>query len=187
MVVDFINYIQSECKRNKIRLSLAPVKYIYVDGDVCFGSFDKSTRSLNVSIKNDSWIEVLAHEFGHVQQFLEDSDLIGSDFDDAAGVFGDHLAGKTIEPGLLLESAQKVVLCEIDAEIRALGYLTSFGISEGLPYIEQANAYIFGHAYAVQHGRWQKAKTVPTGLYKEQICRDPFGEMTDLIMNHLFF
>lgn len=77
-MLEFLDTVRNTCVKNKIKLCLTPTNQLYADAaDECLGYFDQESRVLAVAVTHPDWLTTLAHEYAHLQQYLENSKLTG--------------------------------------------------------------------------------------------------------------
>ena len=73
---EFIKYVKDECKKYGIKCDLRRTKYVRLPGKLkCSGYFDDQDMELVCSMNRPDSLEILAHEFGHVTQWIDQIDL----------------------------------------------------------------------------------------------------------------
>jgi len=132
------------------------------------GYFDEKARILAVGAGRSDWIEILAHEFAHLEQYVAGEFLIvGPDpYDDLE----DWYVGKDLPQERLDECFALAMACEHDAERRAVGTLSRWGLCHDIKdYIRNANAYVLKHLYAKRHRHWPVSPEWGEHLSNEEI------------------
>lgn len=151
----FLNLVQDACARLQIELVLSPDEVVYLPrkGVAVAGYFDEKARVLAVGGGRSDWVEILAHEFAHLQQFIDGEFLIVGDdpYDDLE----DWYSGKDLPAERVAECIGFAMSCEHDAERRAVGTLSRYGLCTDIKsYIREANGYVLRHLYAKKYRRW---------------------------------
>ncbi len=171
---EFLKQVAAECEKQDVKLILSPDQWVYTSGTAarCLGFFDN--EELVVATGSPGWAGILAHEFGHFQQFSEglfkQPEDGGPDYYD---LLEDWYAGRdtgtTRKAQKRLQAAFDFVMaCELDAERRAVGLISRHRLVVSMPdYIARANGYIVSHLWAQKHQAWPFvppawAKLVPT-------------------------
>ena len=181
MVLDFINYIQKFCKKNNLQLRLLPLKSVYYDSTYCSGYFCPVDRSITVATRTTDWIEVLAHELGHAQQFV-DNDFDENSDDDQ--IWGLHMSGIDISDEELKQALKKILDLEADAEHKAMETLTNFGICEADEYAKKANAHLHAYIYAYYTKTFPYGySSIPLARFSPEISHDPFSTWKNWMMS----
>jgi hypothetical protein len=130
-------------------LVLAPTHRIRA---INLGEFEEDSRRLTVAVSAPDWSGVLAHELGHVEQFLDKRYAKAGDHQHR---FDKYLAGQEVKPRALLSSVRYLQRMELDAERHAVCLIDRFALPvDRLRYIKSANAYVLAFEWARRHGRW---------------------------------
>lgn len=109
----------------------------------------------------DKWISTLAHEVGHLDQYIEQSPAwTGTSYKgmDLVTRIDDWIDGKCeIKPETLKNYITRIQTLEHDCEIRALEKISEYNLPiDPDLYTQQANAYVWFYTY-VRHARvWHK-------------------------------
>ena len=150
---ELIGYVVSECVKHGVTINMVPTEYY----DELSGSWDDAEKTLTIATDSKNWVEVLAHEFGHFQQWKARK-FDGYIYDEVYGssVFDDWLAGnKKLSPERVDEMTAAMQACEMDAEQRAYHLLKRFKVKTSLPrYIQKANAYVLFYKVMAKHRQW---------------------------------
>ena len=73
---EFVKYVKQECKKYGIKCDLRRTKYVRLPGKLqCSGYFDEYNKELVCSMNRPDSIEILAHEFAHLTQWVDQIDL----------------------------------------------------------------------------------------------------------------
>lgn len=200
----FLEYVKAECLKNKI--TFMPVeglttKTITKQID-CSGFFEENhktppTLSVATGLPDRTFFEVLAHEFSHSKQFLENSsfwkgsrlkemevamysDLSSQDLSGfEAGDLYDMWLGKEIElpAEFLKDILMRTTGVEFDCEKRTIKLIDELKLE--LPtkeYAQKANAYLATYFWAHKHRRWT---TPGMATYTKQEVWSLFPEVID--------
>ena len=168
----FIKKVKADCRRHGIELNLSKGKNVVVAGLPCSGYFDAENLVLAVATGKpfSEWVEILIHEYCHLQQFLEDAQIMKDYCVDGteAGILFDLWINHKIDLNKtqLHDVVMRVLLMEKDCEERAVEMI----LEEELPidlfnYIQKANAYLFSHHAVAKHRVWFKKGHSP---YKDE-------------------
>jgi hypothetical protein len=131
------------CVANKIELRITNTHAVNADNIITSGYFDDA--SLVVAGGKRDWVDVLAHESCHMDQFLE-KDLIYMTSDNSLSAIDDWLAGKEFSNTNLIQKFIDVIVMELDCEKRTVKKLKKYKIYPNMEnYIKQVNAYLFGY------------------------------------------
>ena len=133
----------AKCVQNKIEFHITNTHAVNADGIITSGYFDDT--SLVVAGGKKDWVDVLAHESCHMDQFLE-KDLIYMGSNDSLAAIDDWLVGKEFSNTTLIRKFIDVIKMELDCEKRTVKKLKKYKIySDTTQYIKQVNAYLFGY------------------------------------------
>jgi hypothetical protein len=178
---DLIGFIITECVKHGVTVRMLPTEYHDDGGEDVSGTWDDEEKTLTIATKNKSWVEVLAHEFGHFQQWkarLFDDGI----YEDVYGTseFDDWLLGnKKLSPERVDEMTRAMQACELDAEKRAYKLLKKFKVKTDLErYVQKSNAYVLFYNVMAGHRQWCDKET-PTRI-DEIVDLMPTKFITDL-------
>ncbi len=74
--LEFIQFVKDECKKYGVKCSLRNVNYVKLSGNIkCSGWFDETIPELVSALNRKDWIEILAHEYSHLTQWVENIEL----------------------------------------------------------------------------------------------------------------
>lgn len=157
MLTEFLKLVEADAARQNVKLFLSPDPYVYTlkDAARCRGYFGEDEEILAVGVGFSEWPAILAHEFGHLEQAAEglfQSDSLGFEPYSLLEAF---YAGKKVPEKKLDKAFEFVMACELDAERRAVGYISRYQLASDLgAYIAKANGYIVSHLWAKKHQQW---------------------------------
>lgn len=156
----FINWIRKQCKTNGIKCDLRNTKYVKLSGNIkCSGYFDETDRVLVVSMNRPDWIEILAHEYCHLTQFVDDCKVWR---DGCRGIekVDAWLAGKKVLNVKKWLGYSRDL--ELDNEKRTVGLIKRWGLNVDISkYIKKANAYIQFYNYLYYSRKWSEPGNSP--------------------------
>ena len=157
---DFIKFVKAECKKNGIKCDLRNTKYVKLSGNIkCSGYFDEDGPALVCSMNRPDSLEILAHEFGHFTQWIEQIDLWKA-VNTSMPLVDDWLNGKDV-PNI----KKQLAICrdlELDNEKRAVKIIKKFNLDIDIErYIKKANAYIFFYTRLLATRKWCTPKNSP--------------------------
>jgi hypothetical protein len=163
----FMAYVKRMCKMNKVELMLSPSKTVVLTDNFsadCSGYFDGDDRVLAVACGKpfEEWIEILIHEFGHMQQWLTDERW--KKWTDSCLDLWDWMDKAKIMNNTQLNSViDSVIELERDCEIRALQIMDKWNlpINRGR-YKRKANLYLYSYRLMPE------LKKFPTGVYNNK-------------------
>jgi hypothetical protein len=156
----FINMIKRNCKKYGIKCELRNVKYLKLSGNIkCSGYFDETDGKLVVAMNRRDWIEILAHEYCHLTQWIDGVSVykLGGN---AVSKVDEWLEGKNIRSiKKWLGYARDM---ELDNEKRTVALLTNWGFGLDLKlYVKKSNAYVQFYNYLYHSRKWSKPENSP--------------------------
>jgi len=156
----FIAFVKRKCKENGIKCELRPVKYLRLSGNIkCSGYFDENEGKLVVAMNRVDWIEILAHEYCHLTQWVEGVDVykLGSI---GCGIVDSWLGGNEV-PGIEVWLGFNRDM-ELDNEKRTVALIKKWGLNVDIDlYIKKSNAYVQFYNYIGYTRRWSKPGNSP--------------------------
>ena len=141
-ILKFINDIDKSCKANGYKLDLQNVRYIDIgDGSPSAGFFSEDLKVVAVSLKAKDFIGILAHEYSHLTQYIEDESLYNFYSVSYSKIF-EWLDGKRIKN--IQFHLDNCLALELDCEKRAVELMKTYELDVDLKdYIKRANAYMY--------------------------------------------
>ena len=157
---DFITHVKSECRKYGFKCSLRQVKYVKLSkGIKCSGWFDEDKKELVVSMNRPDWIEIMAHEYCHLTQYIDGIPLWKKSIESLTLV-DEWFEGKNIK-----NVSKHLGNCrdlELDNEKRTVKLIKKFNLNVDLDnYIKKANAYVHFYNYLKISRRWSKPENSP--------------------------
>jgi hypothetical protein len=156
----FIKFVKSECKKYGVKCSLRNTMYVKLSGNIkCSGWFDEEVPELVCSMNRPDWIEILAHEFSHLTQWVEQIDLWKKCMVSMPKV-DDWLSGEPVRniAKYLADSRD----LELDNEKRAVKVIKRFNLNVDIDrYIRKANAYVIFYNRMKSTRQWAKPGRSP--------------------------
>lgn len=156
----FIQFVKDECKKYGVKCKLRPTKYVKMDGNVkCSGWFDEEVPELVVAMNRPDWIEILAHEYGHLTQWRENAPIWKEAVKSLPKVWGwlDGESVRNIENHIGVSRD-----LELDNEKRAVKIIKKFELKVDLVhYVKKANAYIQFYNWMLITRKWSNPKNSP--------------------------
>lgn len=157
----FIKFVRTDLKPFDIKLRLMNRTRIQTNGFECSGYFNPTDKRIVVAKKMDnlSWLGVLAHEYCHAKQFIEDCppwrncyDEYGNDY----GVFVDQwLTGEDFADSLIRKAIRAIRDMELDNERRTVEVIKEHNLPLDLDeYKKYAACYIFFHMCMLKTRKW---------------------------------
>lgn len=167
----FIASVKRQCKIYGIELMLSPSRTVVLTDDYaqdCSGYFCDRDKVLAVACGKPfkDWIEILVHEFCHMEQWKTDPRWKG--WTDACGKTWEWMAGDIIMNKTQLSNLlDNMVELERDCEIRAVEKIKKWGLPISVQkYVQKANIYLYSyHMLPV-------IKRFPTGIYTDTTLLD---------------
>lgn len=122
-------------------------------GIECSGYFDE--KELIVAAKKKEWLDVLAHESCHLDQFVENSKYWRGG-ENGIIALDSWLLKKRKYSNVYLEKAIKnIILLELDCEKRTVKKLKKYNIKFNKSlYIQKANAYLLSYWASYRDKKW---------------------------------
>lgn len=140
-------------------MKLKDVSYLKVDGIRCSGYFDDSTMEMVVAMKSSYALEIIAHEFCHLTQFIDNCDPwknLGNSLDKLTV----WLNGKKVKN--IDKCIDAIRDMELDNEKRAVEIIKLFDLDINIEdYIKRANSYIYFYNWLKKTRRWSNPKNAP--------------------------
>lgn len=150
-VTPFLEHAQKRCGEYAVTLVLAPRRTTKF-GD--YGEFDSEKRRVAVCVNDPGWLTTLAHELGHMDQWIENSPewMAVRDYDYTD--FDSWYRGQKLSPKALQNIVRRIQRCELDAERRALRTIRQFGLGDPRAYAQGANFHVWQYEAARRFGHW---------------------------------
>lgn len=163
----FVAHVRRRCSANRIELVLSPSRNVVITDSFstdCSGYFDDVNRTLVVACGKPfkDWIEILVHEYSHMQQWL--SDERWSHWSDCCLDLWSWLDGeKVMNTQQLTKVIDGMIELERDCEVRALENIRYWNLPINKSrYSRKANLYLYSYrAMPIM-------KKFPTGLYENK-------------------
>jgi hypothetical protein len=163
--IRFVKWIKSQCKKYGVKHSLRNVKYLRLGGNIrCSGYFDENAigkPTLVVAMNRPDWIEILAHEYSHLTQWLE-NDGLWKTAGESLPCVDEWLSGNEVKN---IEYHLGIVRdLELDNEKRTVALIQRWDLDVDIDhYIKKANAYIQFYNYMGKTRRWSNPTNAPYG------------------------
>jgi hypothetical protein len=150
---EFIKYVKAECKKYGIKCDLRRTKYVRLPGKVkCSGYFDDQNMELVCSMNRKDSLEILAHEFGHLTQWVDQTSL-WKKADVSIPKVDEWLMGEDV-PDIKKHLAVSRDL-ELDNEKRTVKIIKKFGLDIDVDeYIKKANCYVHFYNRMLATRKW---------------------------------
>lgn len=143
----FLLDVESECKEHKIHFKLINQKTVEVqDGIRCAGYFDHLGKEIVIAKNNELWLGNLVHEFCHMQQWIEQSDIWRKEAEFGTYTFDKWLMGRRVSN--LRKSVNNLIRLELDCERRAVDKIIKYDLPINVvTYIQRANEVLLYYRY----------------------------------------
>lgn len=160
-VLKFLNYIDSECEKHGFELELVNTKYIDIgDGAPCTGYFSEDEKKICVTIKARDFIGILAHEFSHLRQYIEDEETYNY-YSLSYEKMYEWLDGKRVRN--ISNHLDNCLALELDCEKRAVQLIKKYDLGIDIKdYIKRANAYMYFWKYLLHSRKWCNPYNTPS-------------------------
>ena len=136
--------VAAKCVANKIELRITNTHAVTVDNNIITSGYFDDTSLVVAGGKKD-WVDVLAHESSHMDQFLQ-KDPTYMHSDNSLNAIDGWLAGKEFSNTDLIRKICVIVKMELDCERRTVAKLKKYKIYPSMEnYIKQVNAYLLGY------------------------------------------
>lgn len=151
----FLEHVETRLSMCGGRLVMQAVDYLEDQG--CSGFWDDTRRELYVAVARGDWLTILAHEVGHVEQFMQKRWVDSRPH----GNFEQWLSKKIeLSPRRLLSDVRAVQRCERDAEAHGISLLRRFNLGNVSDYTRHANVYVWSYEIARRTRAWPKRKAI---------------------------
>jgi len=150
-----ISDITTKCIQNGINLRLEYVDQVDQENIPCSGYFDEETLAVATKKeKTQDWLDILAHESCHLDQFLEGPPVWIPD-KDSLFIVEDWIHGKNLHKKTLEKGFKNAISIELDCEKRTVIKMQKYKIRfNKKQYIQKANSYLFSYIYAFVNRTW---------------------------------
>jgi hypothetical protein len=183
----FIGEAVAACAEHGITMTLSAAEKVKQPGEDlgCSGFFLATEKLFSVGMGKpvEEWFPVMLHEFGHLEQWLENPEQCVKDDGLLDGLFWPWLERKReLEPDQVRALTNLALSYELDCERRTAWRLheePEFGISYS-DYIKRANTYLYLYPLIAKHRKW--CDVTPPYKVPELIAISPdkfIGEVGD--------
>lgn len=160
----FMATVKRMCSKHGIELMLAPSKTVVITDSFstdCSGYFDDTDKVLAVACGKpfEQWIEILVHEYGHMQQWIHDERW--EKWGRSCGELWSWIDKEMIMNNSQLKGViDNMIELERDCEIRALEVIKKYNLPiNKAEYKRKANLYLYSYRLM------PILKKFPTGIY----------------------
>ena len=159
---NFIEHVKSECEHYHIKCDLRDTTYVKISDSIkASGYFDESVPTLVCSMKRKDSIEILAHEYGHLTQWVDNIPLWKT-VEYSMPKLDAWLGGEEV-PNI----EEHIANCrdlELDNEKRTINIIKKFKLPINLGnYRKKANSYVMFYNYMLISRRWCTPENSPYG------------------------
>lgn len=171
-ITPFLEHAQKRCGDYGVSLVLVPRRTTKF-GD--YGEFDDEKKRVVVCVNDPGWLTTLAHELGHMDQWIENSPEwqavcgVGADAYDEFDAW--YTKGQKLSPRALLSLIRRIQRCELDAERRALRTIRAFGLADPKAYAQVANFHVWQYEAARRFSRWVAAPDTYSAEIPDRLMR----------------
>ena len=165
----FIKHVKNKCKEHNVKLILKNTKKIkiwektYVGG--YFNDISTTKGELVCAAKHSEYLNLLVHEFSHMEQWIEKTPLWENT---DTGAVDEWLNGKNIK--FIKNKIDKIKYMELDCEKRAVKNIKKHNLSVNIEtYIQKANSYILFYNYLKETRQWSKPGNAPYSLKNKEL------------------
>lgn len=156
----FIDFVKKECKSYEVKCVLKKTNYVRISKNIrASGYFDESVPVLVCSMLREDSIGILAHEYCHLTQWIDNIPLWKKS-EKSIPCIDEWLKGKEIR-----NIKYHLAVCrdlELDNEKRAVKIIKKFDLPIDIDhYIRKANAYVQSYNYMLISRSWYKPGNTP--------------------------
>lgn len=159
---DFITYVKVECKKYGVKCDLRKVSHVRLGkGIKCSGWFDPDTDkpALVCSMNRPDFLEILVHEFCHMQQWIEQCPK-WVEAGDSMNYIDKWLSGKNTKNIKKYIDLSRDL--ELDNEKRSVKMIKKFNLDIDINvYIKKANSYILFYNWMLESRKWSVPNNSP--------------------------
>jgi hypothetical protein len=158
----FIDHVQSECKKHKVKFK--PYKRSYIkltDGIKCGGFFDDNAKPpiLAFAQGREDFLGLMVHEYCHMTQWLDQIPL-WAESETALSIMWNWLAGEDHED---IDWAIGIARdLELDNEKRTTEMIIKWNLPiDPVEYVKKSNAYVLFYNYIKTTRKWSEPDNSP--------------------------
>jgi len=157
---EFLRFVKDQCKKYGIKCKLKNVSYLKLSGNIkCSGYFCETEKVLAVAMDRADWIEILAHEYCHLTQWVDGVDVWKKGCTGLVKM-DNWMNGSRVRD--IKKYLGYVRDLELDNEKRAVTLIKKWGLDVDLDmYIKKANAYVQFYNYIYHTRKWSNPKNSP--------------------------
>lgn len=175
----FLEYVRESCEKNGVEFIVTDNSRVHYSNIACNGFFDPDIpvdiKAEHIVEKTDfkstakdvravlafstggktekEALELLAHEFCHLCQYVEKSPLWISQ--EIMSTFDRWLNGEDFEDKVLRQSWEKIVMLEADCERRVFKLAKELNLNiDPESYARNANSYLYFYSWCLDNRQW---------------------------------
>lgn len=170
-ITKFEQYVQMQCLQHGVEYISSDSKFVeYGNAIKCGGYFDSTQMKLAYARKSDNWLELLAHEYCHLTQWVEKLPE-WDNYIDIDGWLNHDVEWTQKEINRAIKSC---IALELDNEKRTVEVIKKFKLPIDIElYVKKANAYLTFYSYIAESRRWLNAEQRAPYANKEIIKSMP--------------
>ncbi len=168
-ILPFVKYVDKHLTRKGFKLEVINEKYIDTgDGMPCAGYFSEDEKKIVVALKTREFLAILAHEYGHFLQFVEDEEKYNY-YSISYNKAMDWINGIRITKiSFHLDNCLEL---ELDCERRVVKMINEFDLGLDVKdYIRRANAYVYFWKFLRFTRKWCNPYNTPSN--NENVVRN---------------
>lgn len=175
-VQKFINHVHSHLRKNKFKLVLH-LDELKIGKNSVSGYFSEEDKEIVISLKEQDWLEVLAHEYNHFIQYITNEpsyiSLTQGDSNYLSEMWGWIDKESEFEETRLDVMFDTVREMELYCERKTMETIKEFNLPIDLDeYIFSANVYLYFYSFVRKYRCW----------FKENVGIKDITELSDLQM-----
>jgi hypothetical protein len=162
---DFLDFVKRECKKHGVSVKITKGNYIRTieNGKAfhCSGYFDAESRVLAAASGHAMFLEVLAHEYCHLTQWVEQCKAwTDQETEDSMGKVWAWIAGKNVRN--VDRHLNRATMLELDNEKRTVKIIKKFKLPIDIDtYVQKSNAYVLYYQHMKYTRKWCNRKNSP--------------------------
>lgn len=190
---EFVAYIIKKTLKAGISLKLINEESVPYDNDeknTCSGYFDEHEIVVATKKKESDWVGVLAHEYCHLTQKLNNVFQEKIDYE-ASNNLEKGITGKRVSSKKFKESVDRVQAMELDNERRTIRLLKRLKVELDYDnYIRKANSYIYLYTLIKKYRKWIMPNCPPykfkeiTNLMPTKFLKD-YSDVPEEVEKHI--
>ena len=160
-ICDFVIHVLTIAERNNVKFTITKDEHIkYPNSEMlCSGYFvDNGAPELGIAVggKVEEWLEILVHEYSHMEQFLDNCEHWKNNFVgkyESIDLISNWIGGEEIENvEHLIDLSFNV---ETDCDTRAIENIKKHKLPIDIPdYYQKSNSYTLFYGAILEHKKW---------------------------------